>query len=250
LYRGYIKTWRKVADAGWLKNHKLWAFWSWCLIKASHKDIDQIVGMQTISLSPGQLIFGRKRAAIELNMSEQEIRTVLDYLVKSKNLTIKSTNKFSIITIVNWDTYQSDGDYINQQSNMPLTNKQPATNQQLTTNKNDKNVKNDKNKEYSPDFLSFWNAYPKKSGSKKAAFDNWNKLNGDKPKIETILAAIKDQIEWRENARDGDFRPEWKDPERWIKGKMWEAELTTQEIDLKAWAKKRQAELDAEDYDA
>ncbi len=81
-------------------------------------------------------------------------------------------------------------------------------------------------KEYSLDFLKFWDAYPKKSSSKKSAFDNWQKLNGDKPKIETILAAIKDQIEWRENARDGDFRPEWKDPERWIKGKMWEAELS------------------------
>lgn len=80
-------------------------------------------------------------------------------------------------------------------------------------------------KEYSPDFLKFWEAYPKKSGSKKAAFDNWKKLNGDKPGIETILTAIKKQIEWRQNTRDGDFRPEWKDPERWIKGKMWEVEL-------------------------
>lgn len=89
----------------------------------------------------------------------------------------------------------------------------------------EKEIKEKKNT-YSADFLSFWNAYPKKSGSKKAAFDNWQKLNGGKPDIETILAAIKDQIEWRENARDGDFRPEWKDPERWIKGKMWEAELS------------------------
>lgn len=78
---------------------------------------------------------------------------------------------------------------------------------------------------YSPEFLSFWIAYPKKSGSKKAAFDNWQKLSGGRPTIEIILEAIRKQIEWRKNA-GGKFRPEWKDPERWIKGKMWEVELT------------------------
>lgn len=78
---------------------------------------------------------------------------------------------------------------------------------------------------YSNDFLSFWEKYPKKSGSKKTAFDNWQKLSGGRPTIEIILEAIRKQIEWRKNA-GGKFRPEWKDPERWIKGKMWEVELT------------------------
>jgi phage replication O-like protein O len=76
---------------------------------------------------------------------------------------------------------------------------------------------------YSMDFLEFWKAYPKKSGSKKIAFDNWNKLNGQRPEIGIILEAISNQTEWRKNA-NGEFRPEWKDPERWLKGRMWEAE--------------------------
>lgn len=81
---------------------------------------------------------------------------------------------------------------------------------------------------YSSDFLLFWQAYPKKSGSKKQAFENWKKLNGDKPAIEIILSAIQAQVEWRKNA-NGEFRPEWKDPERWIKGKMWEVEVDKKE---------------------
>jgi hypothetical protein len=79
---------------------------------------------------------------------------------------------------------------------------------------------------YSSDFLLFWSEYPKKSGSKKAAFDNWKKLNGNKPPIDIILKAIEKQKAWRLNAGPGDFRPEWKDPERWIKNRMWEAELS------------------------
>ena len=88
---------------------------------------------------------------------------------------------------------------------------------------------------YSPDFETFWKNYPKKSGSKKTAYDNWNKLNGDKPEIETILKAIQTQKDWRHNARDGDFRPEWKDPERWIKGRMWEAEVGAAPERKEAW---------------
>jgi hypothetical protein len=79
---------------------------------------------------------------------------------------------------------------------------------------------------YSQEFETFWKAYPKKSGSKKAAFDNWKKLNGTLPDIEVILSAISKQTEWRKNA-NGEFRPEWKDPERWIKNHMWEAELSS-----------------------
>lgn len=82
--------------------------------------------------------------------------------------------------------------------------------------------------DYSSEFLIFWKAYPKKTGSKKVAFDNWKKLNGEKPEIEFILSAIKQQQEWRDNS-NGEFRPEWKDPERWIKGKMWEVELNKPE---------------------
>lgn len=96
--------------------------------------------------------------------------------------------------------------------------------QNLAKPSKEKKRKEKDNTAYLDDFITFWNAYPKKTGSKKAAFDNWKKLNGSMPDIEVILSAITKQKEWREN-NNGEFRPEWKDPERWIKGKMWEVEL-------------------------
>lgn len=98
------------------------------------------------------------------------------------------------------------------------------------------NGKEGKGKEiYTPDFLEFWKAYPKKSGSKKVAFDYWKKLNGDKPPMEIILSAIEKQKAWRQNARDGDFRPEWKDAERWIKCRMWEFEVEENTENKQVW---------------
>jgi hypothetical protein len=107
-----------------------------------------VVGRQEVELEPGQFIFGRKVAAEATGLSEQEVRTALDSLRKQQNLTIKTTNKFSIVSITNWETYQHGEEQINQQINQPLTNKQPTTNQQLTTNNKDnkETIKQRKNK--------------------------------------------------------------------------------------------------------
>lgn len=128
MNRGYIRLWRKSLDAGWIRNHKLWAFWSYCLLKASYKEFDAIVGLQVVHLMPGEFIFGRIKAAKATGLSEQEIRTIVAFLRRCGNLTIRSTNKFSIITIVNWSTYQGDEKENNHQINQPLTNKEPHTN--------------------------------------------------------------------------------------------------------------------------
>jgi hypothetical protein len=80
-------------------------------------------------------------------------------------------------------------------------------------------------------FEDFWKAYPKKAG-KANALREWNKA---KPDLQSVLAAIVDQKAWRENAPDGEFRPPWKDPERWIKAECWNDEVATPEGE-DAWA--------------
>lgn len=104
--RGYIKLWRKSIDSGWLQNHKLWVFWTWCLLKASHKEHVQIVGFQHVNLMPGEFIFGIRKASEELRISVRSLRTILNFLKTGQKLTLKPTHKFSVISIMNWDNYQ------------------------------------------------------------------------------------------------------------------------------------------------
>lgn len=127
MNRGYVKLWRKSLDAGWIKNHKLWAFWTWCLMKATHKEYTLIVGLQAVHLMPGQFVFGRRAAAKETGLSEREIRTIIAFLIKAGNLTIKTTNKFSVITIVNWPTYQGDDIENDPQNDQQVTSNRPQT---------------------------------------------------------------------------------------------------------------------------
>lgn len=126
-------------DSGMLQNHQLWAFWCWCLMKASHKPTRQMVGWQEVKLMTGQFVFGRKKAAQQLGLSEQTVRTCISLLKSMGNITMKSTNKFSIITIVNWDTYQGSDQLHNHQTNQQVTSSQP-TNNHKQESQNTKNV--------------------------------------------------------------------------------------------------------------
>jgi uncharacterized phage protein (TIGR02220 family) len=104
---GWIKLHRKLIANGWLRNHNVLVFWIYCLLKATHEPMKAIVGFQEVNLQPGQFIFGRRKAAKETGLTEREIRTCLAFLSKAQNMTIKTTHHFSIISIVNWDTYQN-----------------------------------------------------------------------------------------------------------------------------------------------
>ena len=163
-------------------------------MKATYKEFTAIVGYQRIHLKPGQFIFGRRQAAIETGLSEQQIRTIIDFLKKAGNLTIKSTNRFSIISIVNWEIYQGDGIENNQQPNQQPTNNQPHTN--IQTYKQRKRVSvtappenfpiTDKMKEYAKTkgylgdlhtltekFINYHRAKGSKFSSWEAAWRNW-----------------------------------------------------------------------------
>ncbi len=217
MNNGYVKLWRKSIEAGWLTNHKLWVFWSWCLMKASHKEYDLVVGCQQIHLMPGQFVFGLNSASKETNISIQSIRTLLDFLKKSENLTIKSTNKYSIITIIKWNTYQSTDNESNNQINKPLTN-----NQQTTNNKQE--CKNVKKNIYTSEFLQFYNAYPKHIG-KEPAWKAWVKLNGERPPVEELVTKInqfKKTDGWKKD--NGQYIPH---PATWLNQKRWNDEIET-----------------------
>ena len=92
-------------------------------------------------------------------------------------------------------------------------------------------------KEYSSNFLLFWENYPKKVG-KPNAFKQWNKI---KPNLEIVIQALNQQKEHKETLNsENKFCPEWPDPERWIKNKRWEDETQednqpTDPMDRRLW---------------
>lgn len=138
---------------GWIKLHRGFTDWEWyqdanatrlflhLLLTANHKQAK----WKGNTVGRGQLITSRDHLAQELGMTIQVVRTSLLKLKKAENVTIESTNRFTLITVCNYDTYQSEDAPTNTPTNKPLTGDQQTTNKPLTTNKNDKNKKNEKN---------------------------------------------------------------------------------------------------------
>lgn len=146
---GFIKVARGLRDWQWYSKRNMVAIWIELLLTAAFSDYYQ----DGILVKRGQVITGRKKLAEKLNISEQEIRSCLDRLKSTNEITIKTTNKYSVITIVKYDEYQGKPEWINQQinqeNNQQATNKQPANNQQITTIKEeqeDKECKEEKEK--------------------------------------------------------------------------------------------------------
>jgi hypothetical protein len=116
---------------------------------------------------PGQKITSLEkiRKACGKGVSIQNIRTAFVRFEKLEFLTYESTKESRLVTVLNWELYQSEEK--NQQSNQQTGNKD------LTTNKNDKN---NKNKTYSAFFEKVWSLYPNKKGKAQVSDTTKEKL--------------------------------------------------------------------------
>lgn len=128
---GYIKLWRKIEKNGWFQNPRLLSFWIWCISNAAYKQRTQIVGKQRVELQRGQFAFTVAEACIKNSANPRWIRTSLDCLKKWENIAIKTTNKFSVITIINYDTYQSDDCFADKQTDKQKTNERQTKDKPL-----------------------------------------------------------------------------------------------------------------------
>jgi hypothetical protein len=211
---GYIKLARCLLDKAIIQNANLLQVWVWCLLKASHRDHEQMVGVQKIALTPGQFITGRYKGASEIKMNPSTFWKYLLWLQDNKSLDIKSNNKFSLVTIVNWELYQIELFNSDSKKDSSVT----AAYQPHDTNKN---VKKDKNI-YMVGFDQFWPEYPKKV-SKQDAVKAWQKIKPDSDMLAKILQSLavqKKSANWlKEN---GQYIP---NAATWLNGKRWEDEV-------------------------
>ncbi len=131
---GWIKLYRSIQDDPIFSNEKLLKVWIWCLLKATYKSHEQLVGKQTVHLNSGQFITGRHAAGKELNMAPSTAWDYLIFLQNNDSINIKSNNKFSVITVVNWGLYQM----FDENYDIKMTEEQ----QQNNTNNKCNNINN------------------------------------------------------------------------------------------------------------
>lgn len=146
---GYLKLYRSMRQWGWYKDANTMRVFVHLLLSANWEDSEYM----GVKIRAGEAVYGRKKYAEDLGLSEQQVRTAIKHLQKSGEIsTSKITNKFSVVCIEKWAFFQGQDLESNQQLNQTLTNEQPTTNQQLTTSKKNKNIRNKEDNIYSPRF--------------------------------------------------------------------------------------------------
>lgn len=195
---GFLKLHRKILGWEWYSDPNTFRLFMHLLLTANFK----INRWQGVEIQPGQLITGRKALAKELRLSEQEIRTSLNKLKSTNEITIRSTNKFSIITICKWADYQVS-DSTDQPANKP--SKQQTINQQSTTLKEGKEGKNRKRVKFIPptlqDVVKYFIGKGYSPDAGKRAFEYYNEANW---KDSTDKAVIN----WKQKMIAVWFKPE------------------------------------------
>lgn len=141
--KGWIKLHRELMDkAIWkcsTKEQKIILIV--LLMLASHKENEWEWNGKKFTVKPGQFVTSAKSIMEKCGegISRQNIRTALVKFEKYDFLTIQSTKQGILVTIVNWELYQS----VEGELTKELTNSQPTGNQQVTTIKNDEKEKKD-----------------------------------------------------------------------------------------------------------
>lgn len=161
---GWISLHRKLQEHEIYADPYMLKLWIHCLLKASHKERNQLIGNQVVNLEVGQFITGRKALANEFNkgakdnhiISESTLWRWLLLFEQLQMLNIKKTTKYSVVTVVNWREYQGIEQQMNSKwtadeqqmnssrttSEQQMNNKRTANEQQMNTNNNVNNLNN------------------------------------------------------------------------------------------------------------
>ena len=135
---GFILLYRQIVEWEWYQNPNTFRVFLHILLMANYTE-GRFEG-QTIKR--GQLVTSLPKLSQQTKLSIQNVRTAISHLISTGEITVRTTSKYRVITIVKYDEYQVD----NRQTNSQLTANQQSTNRQEGENQQQykKDIKREK----------------------------------------------------------------------------------------------------------
>lgn len=135
INKGWIKLHRSFLNWEWWSSSKHVALYIHLILTANYKETK----WRGEIIKIGEVLTGLPRLSKATGLSIQNIRTVLNDLKSTQEITVRVTSKFRVITLINYSKYQIINDGLTDE----LTVNQQTTNRQLTTSNNNKEYKED-----------------------------------------------------------------------------------------------------------
>ena len=155
---GRIKIHRQITDREWYTDHNTFRLFFHLLLTVNYEEKK----WRWVSVLRWSIITSYGNLATSVWLSLQKTRTCLDKLKATWEVTIKSTSKYTIISVVKYSDYQDTETEVTRKP----TNQQQTNNKQITTTKE---VKKERSKETTKewDFEELRNTYPHNRQAKK-----------------------------------------------------------------------------------
>ena len=221
MNEGYIKLYRSMLDWEWYSETNTMVLFLHLLLKANYED-KRWMGVE---IKRGQLITSLATLKEETTLSIRNIRTSLKRLKSTHEVTVETTHHYTIITINNYNTYQSespDGDTASDTaSDKQVTSKRQASDTRVTTTKEVKNERiNTFSKESKEKFLSekfsfdakiyanfFKDLLPSSQKVTESMFSSWEKTyiellekdKRDKDEVYSVTEWARRDVFWGRN---------------------------------------------------
>lgn len=101
---GWISLHRKFLSWEWFDKPEMVQLFIWLLLNANYTDKK----WQGQVIKRGQILTTTPKIMEALRLSERQTRTCIGRLKSTGEVSVKTTNRFTIITICNYDRYQND----------------------------------------------------------------------------------------------------------------------------------------------
>lgn len=141
--RGWIKIYRSLLDWEWFDDAETVQLFIYLLVTANYEDKK----WRGMVVERGQTIIGVAALAKRLGSTERKIRTRLEYLTNSGTISRKTTNRFTIVTICNYDSYQDVEEPQRQTDVRQMSNRCQTDVRQMSTPKEYKKIRSKEDKE-------------------------------------------------------------------------------------------------------
>ncbi len=105
MCEGWIKSYRSILEWEWWGDHNTTILWIYILHAVNY----EAKIWRGIKIKPGQMITSVRHLAAETKLSVKNIRTSLYKLQLTNELAIKTTNKYTLLTVRKWQYYQGEG---------------------------------------------------------------------------------------------------------------------------------------------
>lgn len=133
----WIKLHRSLSDWEWATNPIMVSVWIHFLIDANFED----KRYQGSVIKRGQFLLGLAEYAVKCGITVHRLRTCIDRLKTTSEITTETSNRGTVVTITAYDLYQSGCDETASTSASTSTNKRQTDGKQMATPKELKNIR-------------------------------------------------------------------------------------------------------------